>query len=462
MNGTIPRGTSDVKFDAVVAGGGVAGSAAAAALSRLGMQVAIVEPGLDDSRRLSGELIHQPGAAALDELGLLEAVFDGDATPITGFSVRFGGAADSRVVHLPYGSPQSASPAFAMEHSRIRERMLAAAARLPGVHVLERSRITAVDLGSPDYAEVHVTSSGTASGTSRSGTIVMRPRLLVGADGASSPVSRLAGVDQSRRRLSTLFGVLLESVSLPDPGFGHIFLGGSGPVLAYPVSPSAVRVMFDLPDTPAGPACPSDCRASLEALPEPFRSEVGRRLDSTAMVAGASYTSTRSEITRGRLVLVGDAAGCCHPVTGTGLTMCASDALRLRDALGSTHGDIARALPLYARLRQGPQRTRMVAARVLYEVFCGHTPESKLVRDGLCEYWNLGSSRCAKSMALVSTADPRLHVLLAELAHVILCGFGIRISKGWREGGLTARQTRILLGVSRLVLRHTGETLRTM
>jgi 2-polyprenyl-6-methoxyphenol hydroxylase-like FAD-dependent oxidoreductase len=454
MNGTIPRGTSDDRFDAVIAGGGVAGSAAAAALSRLGMQVAIIEPGLDDSRRLSGELIHQPGAAALEELGLLEAVYDGDGTPITGFSVRFGGAADSKVVHLPYGSPQSANPAFAMEHGRIRERMLAAAARLPGVHVLERSRITSVNLGSPDYAEVHVCST--------SGTIVVRPRLLVGADGASSPVSRLAGVDQTRRRLSTLFGVLLESVSLPDPGFGHIFLGGSGPVLAYPVSPSAVRVMFDLPDTPAGPACPSACRASLEALPEPFRSEVGRRLDSTAMVAGASYTSTRSEITRGRLVLVGDAAGCCHPVTATGLTMCASDALRLRDALGATHGDIARALPLYARRRQGPQRTRMVAARVLYEVFCGHTPESKLVRDGLCEYWNLGSSRCAKSMALVSTADARLHVLLAELAHVIACGFGIRISKGWREGGLSARQTRILLDVSRLVLRHTGETLRTM
>jgi hypothetical protein len=105
----------------------------------------------------------------------------------------------------------------------------------------------------------------------------------------------------------------------------------------------------------------------------------------------------------------------------------------------------------------------MVAARVLYEVFCGHTPESKLVRDGLCEYWNLGRSRCAKSMALVSTADARLHVLLAELAQVILCGFGTRISKGWREGGLlSARQTRILLDVSRLVLRHTGETLRTM
>ncbi len=459
MNGTISRGTGDPRFDqgrfdAVIAGGGVAGAAAAAALSQLGMQVAIIEPGLDDSRRLSGELIHQPGAAALEELGLLRAVYDGDATPVTGFSVRFGGSADSKVVHLPYGSSEAASPAFAIEHTRIRERVLAAAGRLPGVHVLEHSRITAVDLGHPDHAEVRVSSSA--------GTTVMRPRLLVGADGSSSPVSRLAGIAQTRRRLSTLFGFLLESVALPDPGFGHIFLGGSGPVLAYPVSPHAVRVMFDLPDTAAGPQSAADCRASLHALPEPFRSEVERSLDSAIVVAGASYTSTRNEITRGRLVLVGDAAGCCHPVTATGLTVCASDSLRLRDALADSNGDIARALPLYASRRLGPQRTRMVAARVLYEVFCGHTPESRLVRDGLCEYWNLGSARCEKSMALVSTADARLHVLLAELAHVILCGFGIRISKGWRDGGLSPRQTRILLDVSRLVLRHAGETLRTM
>src|SRR5579871_388531 len=130
MNGTISRGTGDPRFDqgrfdAVIAGGGVAGAAAAAALSQLGMQVAIIEPGLDDSRRLSGELIHQPGAAALEELGLLRAVYDGDATPVTGFSVRFGGSADSKVVHLPYGSSEAASPAFAIEHTRIRERVLA-------------------------------------------------------------------------------------------------------------------------------------------------------------------------------------------------------------------------------------------------------------------------------------------------------------------------------------------------
>ncbi len=232
-------------FDVVVAGGGVAGSAAAAALSQLGYQVAVVEPGMDGARRLAGELVHHTGAAALQELGLLDAVCGDERSVIAGFSVRFGGAPDSTVVHLPYSSDgTSACSAFAMEHDAIRQRMLKAVSLLPGVTVLDRARITAVDQSNRDYASVTI--------SSHSGQTVVRPRLLVGADGTSSPVSRMAGIAQSRRQVSTLFGFLLHNCPLPDPGYGHVFLGASGPVLAYQVSKDAARIMFDLPHSVAG------------------------------------------------------------------------------------------------------------------------------------------------------------------------------------------------------------------
>jgi 2-polyprenyl-6-methoxyphenol hydroxylase-like FAD-dependent oxidoreductase len=444
----------DVQFDVVVAGGGVAGSAAAAALSRDGYEVAIVEPGMDASRRLAGELVHPTGASALAELGLLDAVRGGERTDVTGFSVRFGGAADSKVVRLPYsvgGEPGQA--AFAVEHSLMRERLLAAVARLARVTLLDHSRITYVDPDAGDCAAVRIATPA--------GETVLRPRLLVGADGAASPVSRLAGIVQRRERISTLFGLVLEDKALPDPGYGHVFLGGCGPVLAYPISRSAVRVMFDVPDSPSGPRTVEACSASLPALPEPFRGEVARALETSPMIASASYNGGMREIVRGRLALVGDAAGCCHPLTATGLTVCAHDALRLRDALRDSGGDICRALPLYARRRRAPQRTRLILARALYEVFCGHTPESRLMRDGLREYWNGGSKRCATSMALVSTADERLRIMLLELARVMLCSIGARLSDAWREGRFAPAQTRVLLALPRLLLRHAGETLRT-
>ena len=61
-------------------------------------------------------------------------------------------------------------------------------------------------------------------------------------------------------------------------------------------------------------------------------------------------------------------------------------------------GDIAHALPIYARRRRAPQRARLMLARALYEIFCAHTPELRLVRDGLREYWREDERNCDVSM----------------------------------------------------------------
>ena len=60
-------------WDVVVAGAGVAGVSVAAALREFGdRRVLVVEPGLDNTKRLAGELIHPPGASDLAALGLLD------------------------------------------------------------------------------------------------------------------------------------------------------------------------------------------------------------------------------------------------------------------------------------------------------------------------------------------------------------------------------------------------------
>ena len=435
-------------FDVVISGGGVAGATVAVALGEFGYRVAVVEPGMDSSKRLAGELVHPPGTAALDELGLLDHLHIGEGSRVKGFSVRFSGDTDTAVVHLPYEA-QNGHLGFAMEHSLMRERLLAAAARCPWVTVLSNARVTGADLRAKDSATVTVSSPA--------GEMRLRCRMLVAADGGSSPLSRLAGMVLTRHRVSTLFGVFLRDVRLPDPGYGHVLLGGSGPVLAYAISDDAVRVMFDV----APRARVADCHANLHALPEPLRSRAMQALHAARPVASASYAASMRQVVSGRLVLVGDAAGCCHPVTATGLTVCVRDALRLRSALRETGGDILSALPLYARLRRSPQRTRLVMARALHETFCAQTPESRLMCDGLREYWLSSTRRRTASMALLSTSDGRLHVMLQELAHVIRCGFGVRVADAWRAGNFSLASMRVLLHLSKSLLRHAGETVRT-
>ena len=57
------------RYDAVVAGAGVAGSVAAAVLAGEGLSVLVVEPGQHAERRLAGELLHPPGLSGLRSLG---------------------------------------------------------------------------------------------------------------------------------------------------------------------------------------------------------------------------------------------------------------------------------------------------------------------------------------------------------------------------------------------------------
>lgn len=443
------------QFDVVIAGGGMAGVAVAAALGEFGYRIAIVEPGMDAAKRLAGELLHPAGVQALDELGLLHAFQDTGASPVSGFSISFSGSAHAGTIRLPYALlPGKAHTAFAMEHGLIRERLISAASRLPGVTVLSPARITGVDLTSQDRAEVVISAGGREA---RIGC-----RLVIGADGASSTVSRLAGLAQARRRISTLLGFLVKDVQLPDPGYGHAFLGGSGPVLAYRISGATTRFMFDVPGSADGPAVMEACRANLAALPECIREEVAVAVQTQRPVASASYSSGIREIARGRLLLVGDSAGCCHPITATGLTICTREALLLRDALRDTDGDIPRALALHVKRRRGLQRTRLALAQALYDVFCGQTPEFRLIRDGLHDYWRRSAGGRSVSIALVSTSEGRMYVMLRALARVIVHGLCVRVAEAWREGRLSpVAQSRVLLGLSRVVLRYAGEVMRT-
>src|SRR5579862_2127020 len=104
------------QFDVVIAGGGVAGASAAAALTEFGYRVLIVEPGVSPSRRLAGELIHPPGVADLTELGLLDPGKRCIGVPVRGFAV-FPDANRDRVFRLDYAeTPGRAAEGCSAEH----------------------------------------------------------------------------------------------------------------------------------------------------------------------------------------------------------------------------------------------------------------------------------------------------------------------------------------------------------
>ena len=182
------------------------------------------------------------------------------------------------------------------------------------------------------------------------------------------------------RLLSFTAAALLEDCPLPQPGYGHIFLGAWGPILALSDQRHATRA-------PASTCPPTWTRqgGGDRAHPQrlPAASARGRArhaarsaLDGGEIEIAANYTISTDECTVPGAALVGDAGGCSHPLTATGMTIALNDTRLLAEALArrrsrrSRRRSIARsrairpsAIASCARARSSPTRsTRSSAA----------------------------------------------------------------------------------------------------
>lgn len=439
-----------VDFDVIVAGGGVAGISAAAALKEFGWSVLIVEPGQHDDRRLAGELIHPAGIAALTELGLCSARSFEGAIPIRGF-VAFSGVEDGRgQVSLPYIDRGSSRYGFALDHARIRSGLQASVAALPNVETLFGGRIVGID-EQGSITTVAIMSMGVLRN--------LDCRLVIAADGAASAVRGFAGIAHTRRPISKITGYVITDRNLPIPGFGHVFIGSLAPLLVYEIGNGSVRVLFDQPIDHSD-VSPMDHRARIiDSIPHAhLRDEI---VDAVKSQRGLSFMAANVMVdrsTRGRIALIGDASGSCHPLTATGMTIGATDALRLRDAFRDSRGDVATGLELYGARRKAPQRSRVLVASALHGTCSGRSQESRLIRSGLIRYWMRSDRGRLASMAILAMSDVSFTSAVYEMILVILHGFAVPLRR-WSFGRFAAALC-ILPGLVGVVVRQTTLAMR--
>ena len=435
-------------FDAVVAGAGVAGSVAAAVLAGEGFSVLVVEPGQRSERRLAGELLHPPGVLGLRSLGFGLPPVGCDAAAMRGFAVFHHVGTTQQPNLLPYVDLEGeAAEGLALSHGLLRGLLASHVAALPGVTTMDEARATGLDLSQPERPLVTVRQRGEES--------AVRTRIVVAADGAASHVREQAGIKHKRERLSNLVGFLCDTDALPCPGYGHVFLGTELPVLAYGISGREARVMVDLPLSGDESAREAQLARAKAGLPAALRAEVQR----ASAQRGLSYVSHNVSVeaaVKGRVVLAGDAGGSCHPLTATGMTVAVSDGLSLRTALRDRPSDIGAALALYGKRRRATQRTRRLLASTLYETCSRTEPELMVIRRGLERYWRDDARGRAASMALLAMMDVRIGSVLREMVAVMLRG--MTLHRG--DGHALLDQTRVTLGLSRLVARHMQEAMR--
>ncbi|PNE34419.1 hypothetical protein AF335_07430 [Streptomyces eurocidicus] len=375
--------------DVLVAGAGPAGCMTALAFARRGAEVLVVEPSPASTRRLAGEWLHPAGVAALHRAGI--GTDNREFTANRGFQLHAGDG------HPPLPCPYPDGTAVSMYHHVLAALLLRAARAAPGVVLRRGDRVVAVS----------------ADGLARTAREEIRAGLIVGADGRASTVRRLLRPGEpAPAPLSRIAGLLLHDARLPHDGYGHVFLGGPGPVLAYRVAPDTVRLCLDVPLPCPGP---SGIRGYLKhgyapALPDGLRPAFSEAVAVGRVQWAAAFFRKRSFYGRGCCALVGDAVGHGHPLAALGMTLALLDgeclARRSPDLTAYAAERTARAWPA----------ERLGAA--LHRALTGNDPASLLLRRAAFGLWQHDTRQRGLVLGLLGMRDERRSAFCDVVAHV--------------------------------------------
>ena len=366
----------DGGYDVAIIGGGPVGSAAALAFAKRGARVLVLEANPRAATRLAGEWLHPPAVDILSELGV---DLGPEAYPTgRGFAVLPDDGSPPIVLPYPAGRVGAS-----LHHELLVAKLRRSVVTNGTIDYVEGARATSVEEDRVRYR--------TATGTEK----LVEAGQVVGASGRNGFVHRALGVEAHARTYSRMAGVLLTSVTLPYEGYGHLCLGGPGPVLAYRVSKQEVRVCFDVPLSfeADGDRAAALYEAYAPALPEGLRAAFERALRSDDVLWAANQTRLRRTFGRPGFALVGDAVGHHHPLTAAGLTVGMLDATTLARA---------RSFDAYRRERDRGGRVPEVLAIALYDIFAGTSDETVAMRQAVFRMWRGSAAERDRTMRLLS------------------------------------------------------------
>jgi squalene monooxygenase len=395
-------------FDIAIVGAGFTGAFAAAALADGRRRIVVLDAHPAGRPQFGGELIHASGIDMLLGLGLWHVIEGANGERVDGFRVTAG--PDEQPVALPYRDVPALRPGgLSLEHQEIVARIRTHLASCPGVEMRTGQRV--VDVLRTGAC---VTGVRTAAGDD------VHAALTLVADGRHSRLRKTLGIRARQRAVSLSALILARDESLPTPGYAHICLGGPGPVLAYGLHNRDVRFCADVPlaSNITRERVVSQLREHYASmLPPTLRGELLRALESSPVELCGNYMVQTDRCTVPGAALLGDAAGCSHPLTASGMTNSLSDIRILSEELrmGET---LDQALSRYEVRRDRFVRIREILAEELYEAFRAQEAGARAIRTGILRYWRSSPRGRAATVALLSGDDARLSTFVTEYLRV--------------------------------------------
>ena len=367
-------------YDVAVIGAGPVGCVTALAYAARGAEVLMIEANPKACGRLAGEWLHPGGLEILQSLGVELSSSKPYATG-KGFVV-FPDDGTSPIV-LPY---QAGSFGIALHHERLVDRLRE--------HAQRQSRI---DYHEPAKATRIVGQNLTFTSKSGASKTIFAEQ-IVGAAGRSGVAHAALGIGGNVGTYSRMAGILLENTDLPFEGYGHVVLGGLGPVLIYRISADLVRVCIDVP---LSLRMTRDKEAVLYesyayALPKVLREPFRRALLGGEISFATNQTRSRCQFGRPGLALVGDAVGHHHPLTALGMTLGFQDGVALAESTSFS---------AYRRERSVKSRVPEMLAVALYEIFADTHDEVIELRRAIYDLWRRSPAERFRTMRFLACQE---------------------------------------------------------
>jgi len=303
--------------DVFVIGGGPAGLAAGIAARQQGFRVTVADGAQMPIDKPCGEGLMPDGLAALEKLGIFLDAANGCF--FRGIRFLSGGLA------VDAAFPDGAT-GMGVRRTVLHRLMAERAAKL-GIDLLWQTPVT-----------------GIAAGGVRLGNRQMSARWIIGADGGNSRVRRWAGLDAFRRK-DCRYAFRQHYSVVPWSERMELYWGRQGQIYVTPAAEDQVCLALISRNPKLRLA------GALQQFPE-LKSRLDGADVSSAEKGALTATCRLKRVSRGNVVLIGDASGTVDAITGEGLCLSFTQAMVLAECLRT--GDLARYEREHRRLALRP------------------------------------------------------------------------------------------------------------
>lgn len=318
-----------MSYDAIIVGGGLAGSSLADQLAQSGHRVLVLERETQFKDRVRGENMLPWGVAAAKRIGLYDTLIaaGGHDAP-TWCTYAFGQPTPPRDLRA---TTPTGDAMLNIYHPDMQEAVIARAAR-SGADVKRGATVLSLDAGAGRNPSVTYELDGDRHTESA--------RIVVGADGRASQMRAWAGFEVQRNPdLLTIAGMRIEGTDVPEGGAYFCFGQGYATFWA-PQGDRRARVYFVYPGVAgkrglSGKQKVSEFLQAAQSVgtPESWLASV-ESIGPLAEFEGADKWVDSPA--KNGVVLIGDAAASTDPSWGSGLSLTMLDVESLANALKST------------------------------------------------------------------------------------------------------------------------------